>query len=90
MIVGKESEKPEFKKSTAELGEGVISMAAILNKRGGGELYFGVHNNGTQLHRLLWTRVDKTYCSNIAPLTSCFLIGDMYLELRKQQKLFLR
>ena len=47
MIVGKESEKLEFKKSTAELREGVISMAAILNKHGGGELYFGVHNNGT-------------------------------------------
>ena len=49
MIVGKESEKLEFKKSTGEHKEGVISIASILNKHGGGELYFGVHNNGTPL-----------------------------------------
>ena len=36
MNVGKESEKLEFKKTTAELKEGVISMAAMLNKHGGG------------------------------------------------------
>ena len=47
MKVGKENEKLEFKKTTAELKEGVISMAAILNKHGGGELYFGVRNDGT-------------------------------------------
>ena len=49
MIIGKESEKLEFKKSTAELRESVISMAAILNKHGSGELYFGVHSNGTPI-----------------------------------------
>ncbi|MDR2712595.1 MAG: putative DNA binding domain-containing protein [Clostridiales bacterium] len=47
MKVGKESEKLEFKKSTAELKEGIISIAAILNKHGGGELYFGILNDGT-------------------------------------------
>ena len=47
MKIGKETEKMEFKKTTAELKEGVISMSAILNKHGGGEIYFGVHNNGT-------------------------------------------
>lgn len=47
MNIGKENEILEFKKSTAELSEGVISMSAILNKRGGGELYFGVRNDGT-------------------------------------------
>jgi ATP-dependent DNA helicase RecG len=46
---GNENEKLEFKKSTAELREGVISMTAILNKHGGGELYFGVRNDGTPL-----------------------------------------
>jgi len=49
MKIGKENEKLEFKKTTAELGEGVISMAAILNKHGCGELYFGVRNDGTPL-----------------------------------------
>jgi len=49
MKLGKENEKLEFKKTTAELSEGVISMAAILNKHGGGELYFGIRNDGTPL-----------------------------------------
>jgi ATP-dependent DNA helicase RecG len=49
MKIGKENEKLEFKKTTGELKEGVISMAAMLNKHGGGELYFGVRNDGTPL-----------------------------------------
>jgi ATP-dependent DNA helicase RecG len=47
--VGKENEVLEFKKTTGELNEGVISMAAILNKHGGGELYFGVRSDGIPL-----------------------------------------
>ena len=46
MKIGKESEKLEFKKSGAELKEGIISMVAMLNKHGAGELYFGVRNDG--------------------------------------------
>ncbi|MCL2223060.1 MAG: putative DNA binding domain-containing protein [Oscillospiraceae bacterium] len=49
MKIGKENEKLEFKRSTAELKEGVTSMAAILNKHGGGELYFGVRSDGTAM-----------------------------------------
>jgi ATP-dependent DNA helicase RecG len=46
MKVGKENEKLEFKRSTAELREGVVSMTAMLNKHGCGELYFGIRNDG--------------------------------------------
>ncbi len=46
MNLGIESEKIEFKKSTSELNEGVISLAAMLNKHGEGTVYFGVKNNG--------------------------------------------
>jgi ATP-dependent DNA helicase RecG len=42
-----ESETLEFKKSTSELKEGVISIAAILNKHQKGTLYFGIKNDGT-------------------------------------------
>ena len=49
MKIGKENEKLEFKKTTGELKDGIISMSAILNKSGGGELYFGVRNDGTPL-----------------------------------------
>ena len=33
MNIGRESEILEFKKSTGELSEGIISIAAILNKQ---------------------------------------------------------
>lgn len=46
MNLGIESEKIEFKKSTSELIEGVISLSAMLNKHGEGTVYFGVKNNG--------------------------------------------
>lgn len=46
MNLGMESEKLEFKKSTGELEEGVISLAAMLNKHGEGTVYFGIKNNG--------------------------------------------
>jgi predicted HTH transcriptional regulator len=49
MNVGTESEILEFKKSLAEQGDGIIAMAAIMNKHGGGELYFGVRNDGTPI-----------------------------------------
>ena len=46
MNIGKETETIEFKKSTSELKEAMISIASILNKHGQGTLYFGVRSNG--------------------------------------------
>lgn len=46
MNIGKESETVEFKKSTSEAKEGIISISSILNKHGSGSLYFGVKDNG--------------------------------------------
>ena len=40
----KESEILELKKSTGQMKEGIISIAAILNKHGKGRLYFGIKN----------------------------------------------
>lgn len=42
----RESETVELKKTLAELKEGLISMAAILNKHGAGELWFGIAPSG--------------------------------------------
>ena len=42
----KEDETIEFKKSLAELKAGLISIVAMLNKHGAGELWFGIRNNG--------------------------------------------
>ncbi len=44
--IGVETEKIEFKKTTGELREGIISLASMLNKNGYGVLYFGVKDNG--------------------------------------------
>ncbi len=41
-----ETETTEFKKSLAELQQGLISLAAMLNKHGQGELWFGIAPNG--------------------------------------------
>lgn len=49
MNLGRESETLEFKKSTGELKEGIISIAAILNKHQKGEFYFGVKPDGTPI-----------------------------------------
>ncbi len=46
MNLGKESETLEYKKTTREIKEGMISIASILNKHGVGALYFGVKPNG--------------------------------------------
>ncbi len=46
MNIGKENETIEFKKSTSETKEGIISITSILNKHSSGALYFGVKNNG--------------------------------------------
>ena len=46
MNLGKETEQVEFKRSTGEHREACESIAAILNKHGRGELYFGVRADG--------------------------------------------
>ena len=46
MNIGIETELVEFKKTTGELKEGMISIASMLNKNGKGVLYFGVRNDG--------------------------------------------
>ena len=46
MNLGKETETLEFKKTTGEMKEAMVSIAAILNKHGIGTLYYGVKPNG--------------------------------------------
>ena len=46
MNIGNETEIIEFKKSTSETKEGIVSISSILNKHCKGTLYFGVKDNG--------------------------------------------
>lgn len=49
MNLGKETETLEFKKSTGEMRQAMISISSILNKHGIGTLYFGIKPNGDVL-----------------------------------------
>ena len=71
MIFGKETETLEFKKTTGELKEAVISIASILNKSGKGELYFGIRNDGVVLGQQMGDAtlrdVSKALSDNLRP-----------------------
>jgi len=60
MNLGKESETVEFKKTTAELKEGIISLASMLNKSGKGTLYFGVNNDGDVVGQQIGKDTERT------------------------------
>jgi ATP-dependent DNA helicase RecG len=46
MNIGRESERVEFKRSTSQLSEGLVSMVAIINKHTYGTIFFGVDDSG--------------------------------------------
>ena len=67
----KESETVEFKKSTAELKEATIAIAAILNKHSGGRIYFGIKNDGTVIGQNIGENtvreISQSVTDNIEP-----------------------
>ncbi|MBR4752098.1 MAG: putative DNA binding domain-containing protein [Thermoguttaceae bacterium] len=65
----RESETVEFKKSTSELKEGVVSLASMLNKNGWGILYFGVKNDGT----IVGQQIGQKTTSDISKAIKLFL-----------------
>ncbi|MBQ7502574.1 putative DNA binding domain-containing protein [bacterium] len=65
----RESDTIEFKKSTSELKEGVISLASMLNKNGWGILYFGVKNDGT----VVGQQIGKYTTSDISKAIKMYL-----------------
>ena len=69
--IGKETETIEYKKSTSELKEGIISIVAILNKHNSGELYFGIRNDGVavgqQISEKTLRDVSQAISSHIEP-----------------------
>lgn len=67
----RENEMLEYKKSTSELKEAVISIAAILNKHRNGELYFGIRNDGSVVGQTVTEQtlrdVSKAISDHIEP-----------------------
>lgn len=66
MNIGKESETVEFKKSTAELKEGIISLSSMLNKSGKGTLFFGVNNEGDIVGQQIGLDTERKISETIA------------------------
>jgi len=67
----RENEMLEYKKTTSELKEAVISIAAILNKHRNGELYFGIRNDGSVVGQTVTEQtlrdVSKAISDHIEP-----------------------
>jgi ATP-dependent DNA helicase RecG len=67
----RESEAVEFKRSTAELREAVVSLAAMLNKHGIATVYFGIADDGRacgqNIGRQTVRDVTQTIVDNIEP-----------------------
>lgn len=66
MNIGVETEKLEFKKTTGELKEGIVSLASMLNKNGYGVLYFGVKDNGEVIGQQIGERTLREISQAIA------------------------
>lgn len=61
-----ENETTEYKKSLAELGEGLVSIAVILNKHATGELWFGIKNDGTPIGLEITAKTLRNVSQSIA------------------------
>ena len=81
MNFGMETELIEFKKSTGELKEGVISLASMLNKNGKGTLYFGVKNDGEILGQQIGDRTLREISQGIANAIKPQVIPTIIMEL---------
>ena len=71
MNLGIESETVEFKKSTGELKEGIISISSMLNKNDKAILYFGVLNDGNiigqDVNEQTLRRISREIADKIIP-----------------------
>ena len=65
----RESETVEFKKSTSELKQGIISLSSMLNKSGSGVLYFGVLNDST----VMGQQIGKDTTHDISVEVKCHI-----------------
>lgn len=75
--IGRETEQVEYKKSTSEMKEAVHSIVAMLNKHGGGELYFGVKNNGD----VIGQEISETTLRDISQAISNHIKPVIYPEI---------
>ena len=81
MNIGTETEMVEFKRTTGELKEGMISLASMLNKNGKGILYFGVRNDGEVVGQQIGDRTMHEISQGIANAIKPQIIPTIIMEL---------
>ena len=81
MNIGTETEWVEFKKTTGELREGIISLASMLNKNGKGILYFGVRKDGEVVGQQIGDRTMREISQGIANAIKPQIIPTIITEL---------
>lgn len=81
MNFGFETETIEFKKSTGELKEGIISLSSMLNKHSNGTVYFGVKNDGEVIGQEIGDRTLRDVSQMVAASIKPQIIPTITLEL---------
>lgn len=88
-----ETETAELKKSLAELKQGLVSLAAMLNKHGQGELWFGIAPNGKavglEINEKTLRDVSQAIAAHIEPaiypqITQQFIEGKHCLHIKAE------
>lgn len=81
MNLGFETETIEFKKTTGELRESIVSIASMLNKHGYGTVYYGVLDNGEIKGQEIGNRTLRDISQAIANYIKPQIIPTITLEL---------
>jgi len=81
MKFGFETETIEFKKSTGELKEGVVSLSSMLNKHSDGTVYFGVKNDGEVIGQEIGDSTLRDVSQTVANAIKPQIIPTITLEL---------
>jgi len=76
-----ESETLELKKSTSELKEAIISIAAMLNKHGQGEVIFGIEDNG----KVVGQGIGKTTTKDISKSIQDHIEPEIFPSIAEEQ-----
>lgn len=76
----KESETVEFKRSTSELKEAIISISSILNKHGKGKVYFGIDDDGAVMGQQIGKSTIKDIAKSIADHIDPKIFPDIRVE----------
>lgn len=80
MILGTETECIEFKKTTGELKEAMVSLASMLNKNGYGTLYFGIRDDGFIVGQQIGDRTLREISQAIANFIKPQVIPTISIE----------